>query len=94
MTPTSRASPADRQDPKVNDRIDLPEFLQDWDYEWLNCEFIGDKLIEVHLRRNEDFAGGISHFIPVWDRDPIEPPEGYKYIEYPDIHGRKGAYVK
>ena len=79
---------------KVDDKIDLPEFLNDWDYPWINCEFIGGKLIEVHLRRNEDFDGGISHFIPVWDRETIDPPEGYKYIEYPDIHGRKGAYVK
>lgn len=79
---------------RVSDKIDLPEILQDLDYEWINCEFIGDKLIEVHLRKNEDFNGGISHFIPVWDEDPMTPPEGYRYIEYPDIHGRKGAYVK
>jgi len=79
---------------RVSDKIPLPEILQDLDYEWINCEFIGDKLIEVHLRKNEDFNGGISHFIPVWVENPIAPPEGYRYIEYPDIHGRKGAYVK
>ena len=63
-------------------------------HEWINCEFIGDKLIEVHLRRNEDFDGSIDHFIPVWEGQDIIPPEGYTYRNYPDIHGRIGAFIK
>lgn len=61
---------------------------------WTNCEFIGDKLIEVHLRRNEDFDGNIDHFIPVWKGESIDPPAGYTYRDYPDLHGRIGAFIK
>ena len=36
-------------------------------YEWLNIEVIGDKIIEVHLRFNDDFANHTSDtIIPVW----------------------------
>jgi hypothetical protein len=61
---------------------------------WINCEFIGTRLIEVHLRRNEDFDGNINHFIPVWKGETTIPPAGYTYRDYPDIHGRIGAFVK
>lgn len=80
---------------KVDTYIKLPDILQAFkSYEWLNCEFVGGKLIEVHFRHNQDFEGGIEHFIPVWEGEEIETPEGYKYIKYPDVHGRVGAYVK
>lgn len=36
-------------------------------YEWLNIEVIGDKIIEVHLRYNDDFSNHTSdEIIPVW----------------------------
>lgn len=81
---------------KVADRLSLPKFLKSFaeKYEWINCEFIGKRLIEVHFRRNEDFDGNITHFIPVWDGESTVPPEGYTYREYPDVHGRIGAFVK
>jgi len=81
---------------KVDDVMPLPNILNELAtrYEWINCEFIGDKLIEVHLRHNEDFAGNISHFIPVWENENTNPPDGYIYREYSDIHGRIGAFVK
>lgn len=63
-------------------------------YEWINCEFIGNKLIEVHFRHNEDFANSIHEFIPVWAGESTTPPPGYTYREYPDVHGRIGAFVK
>ena len=63
-------------------------------YEWMNCEFIGGNLIEVHFRRNEDFDGSIDHFIPVWEGEDTTPPSGYRYRDYPDVHGRIGAFVK
>jgi hypothetical protein len=74
----------------------LPDILKKFanKYEWINCEYIGGKLIEVHFRHNEDFEGGITHFIPVWEGETIDPPDDYRYREYPDIHGRIGAYVK
>ena len=81
---------------RVEDKVPLPDILTDMaqKYEWINCEFIGDKLIEVHLRHNEDFEGGIEHFIPVWKGQNTNPPNGYTYIDYPDVHGRIGAFVK
>lgn len=80
---------------RVDDALPFPDILKDFtDEEYINCEFIGDKLIEVHFRRNEDFDKAVDEFIPVWQGDDITPPEGYKYIDYPDLHGRIGAFVK
>lgn|GEM_PF-2500480 len=76
-------------------RFKFPTFLNSLieRHPWINCEFIGDKLIEVHFRRNEDFDGNTNHFIPVWEGQDTTPPPGYKYREYPDVHGRIGAFV-
>jgi len=80
---------------RVNDILPFPDILKDFtDEEYINCEFIGDKLIEVHFRRNEDFDKAVDEFIPVWKGESIDPPVGYKYISYPDVHGRIGAFVK
>ena len=80
---------------RVDDILPFPDILKDFtDEEYINCEFIGDKLIEVHFRRNEDFDKAVDEFIPVWKGDSTTPPEGYKYIDYPDLHGRIGAFVK
>jgi len=81
---------------KVDDQIALPAIVADYagKYQWINCEFIGGNLIEVHFRPNLDFEGNITHFIPVWKNESITPPKGYTYRDYPDIHGRIGAFVK
>lgn len=81
---------------RVSDRIKFPSILKQFQdvYEYINCEFIGGKLIEVHFRHNQDFDGNITHFIPVWDGESTVPPDGYIYKEYPDVHGRIGAFVK
>lgn len=57
---------------KVNDTYKLPDLLKPLTekYEWLNIEVIGDKIIEVHLRYNDDFVGHTSStIIPVWKDD-------------------------
>ena len=43
---------------KIDMFFDLPEILQDVAdrYPWLNVEVIGDRVIEVHFRYNDDFA--------------------------------------
>jgi hypothetical protein len=81
---------------RTKDYVNRPSLLMPLlqKYEWVNCEFIGDKLIEVHLRRNVDFDNNIDEFIPVWEGESTTPPSGYEYIDYPDIHGRIGAFVK
>jgi hypothetical protein len=80
---------------RTADVIPFPKILHgiSYPYKWINCEFIGGKLIEVHLRHNEDFEGNVNHFIPVWAGEDTTPPDGYTYREYPDLHGRIGAFV-
>lgn len=54
---------------KVQDRFVLPEFLQEIANanEWFNVEVIGNKIIEVHFRFNDDFANHSSDvIIPIW----------------------------
>lgn len=61
--------------------FELPAELGDipFKYPWINLEFIGDKLIEVHFRGNPDFSliEDQKELIPVWKGDIISPPIGY-----------------
>tara|TARA_E500000305_G_C3916292_1_gene185852 strand:- start:110 stop:700 length:591 start_codon:yes stop_codon:yes gene_type:complete len=61
---------------------------------WLNIEFIEDEVIEVHYRNNPDFEFNNKEFLPVWEGESTNPPEGYTYIEHPDIHGRIGGFIR
>lgn len=81
---------------RTNDEVPLPKLLNTFadKYKYMNCEFIDGKLIEVHFRYNEDFEEDITEFIPVWIGEEINPPPGFRYIKYPDVHGRVGAYVR
>ena len=80
---------------KTDDFVHFPEVLDEFiSKPWINCEFIGSKLIEVHFRHNMDFEGDIQEFIPVWEGQDTTPPQGYTYKEYPEVHGRIGAFVK
>lgn len=79
----------------TDDQIPLPFSLRTFaHHEWLNVEYIGGKAIEIHFRNNVDFEDNIKEFIPVWENQDTTPPEGYTYREYPDMHGRIGAFVK
>ena len=54
---------------KTNDIFPIPDILKEISqkYQWLNIEAIGGKIIELHLRYNDDFAGHNSNtIIPVW----------------------------
>lgn len=77
---------------KVDRKVEFPEILKDLkgNYDWINCEFIGDKLIEVHFRRNPDFRHGNSIAIPVWDE---EKQENMKFIG-DNEYFRKGFYIE
>ena len=80
---------------KVDIEIPYPKILTTkglYRYGWINCEFIGDKLIEVQFRRNPDFRYGNNVAIPVWEGEEINPPEGFEYIEERD-HTRLGFYI-
>jgi hypothetical protein len=81
---------------RTKDYVNRPSIIMPFlkKYEWVNCEYIGDKLIEIHFRNNPDFTENRQEFIPVWEGEETTPPEGYEYIDYPDVHGRIGAFIK
>jgi len=62
-------------------------------HRFINCEFIGGKLIEVHLRHNPDFAYGNTEMIPVWPGQSTEPPAGFRFIADTDEEDRVGIFV-
>jgi hypothetical protein len=60
---------------KVNEKYTLPPFLENIakKYEWLNIETIGGRIIEVHLRYNDDFRNHDGNeIIPIW-KDEFYP---------------------
>jgi hypothetical protein len=61
-------------------------------YEHVNCEFIGGRLIEMHLRSNTDM-GDYNEIIPVWKNESITPPENYIYVEDKD-YNRLGFFKR
>jgi len=79
---------------KIDFTINFPEILKNLkgNYEWINCEFIGEKLIEVHFRQNPDFRHGNSIAIPVWNDQSVESIDNLEYINDSD-YLRKGFYI-
>lgn len=88
-----------------NFNFDLPQFVQsifDGDCKYINIEVIGEKIIEVHLRRTPD--PDYDEFIPVFEGVSINIPEHrikkYKFIkDEEDCDGRLhpkrlGFYVR
>lgn len=69
----------------------LSELVGEYDY--INCEFIGNNLIEVHFRQNPDFIYNNTEAIPVWKGEKIQKPEGYTWISSKD-YKRLGFYIK
>jgi hypothetical protein len=74
----------------------LPAMLHGLHYwqEWINVEYIGDCIIEVHLRFNDDFANhDADEIVPVWPGQDPEPPKGWSW--YPSAAGeRLGFWTK
>ena len=79
---------------KIDFEVDFPPILNNLkgDYEWINCEFIGNRLIEVHFRRNPDFRYGNTVAIPVWKDQKAENIENLFFVEDED-YLRKGFYI-
>jgi len=80
---------------KVDYKMPFPDILNKLkgEYEWINCEFIGSRLIEVHFRQNPDFKYGNSVAIPVWnDSRPIDSKD-YQFIDDQDYF-RRGFWIK
>ena len=79
---------------RIDKDIRFPEVLNNLkgNYEWINCEFIGDCLIEVHFRQNPDFRYGNSVAIPVWRGENIKKHQNLTFIRDED-YLREGFYV-
>ena len=80
---------------KINKNINFPEILNRLrgNYEYINCEFIGNRLIEVHFRQNPDFRFQNSVAIPNWTTKELDFSENYTYISDPD-YLRSGFWIK
>lgn len=63
---------------RVQDTYTLPPMLQTIadKYEWMNIEVIDTKIIEVHLRYNDDFDHKYNEIIPIWRENYIDSPCG------------------
>jgi hypothetical protein len=79
---------------KVDINIEFPPILNNLkgDYEWINCEFIGNNLIEVHFRQNSDFRFGNSVAIPVWKDQKIKKMTDFEFVSDED-YLRQGFYI-
>lgn len=77
---------------KIDRNVEFPSILENLhgSYDWINCEFIGNHLIEAHFRRNPNFRYGNSVAIPVWDEN-ID--ENQTYIQ-DSGYLRKGFYIQ
>jgi hypothetical protein len=67
---------------RVNQDVPLPEILHGLEdhAEWLNVEYIGDRVIEVHLRYNDDFCNhDADEIVPVWSESDCTPPPGWSW---------------
>lgn len=80
---------------KIDQKIEFPSVLLKLkgNYEWINCEFIDNKLIEVHFRQNPDFRYNNTIAIPVWNDEKPEDVKDYTFIEDKDYY-RSGFYIK
>lgn len=64
---------------RTDDVFELPDLLTTiaTKYQWLNIEVIDNKIVEVHLRYNDDFFGHTADEItPIWKEDFYDSPCG------------------
>jgi len=81
---------------KIDRRYPLPYILQGLHHRarWINVEYIGNHIIEVHLRHNDDFANHDAGVIyPVWRDAPRAQPPGTEWYESP-CADRLGFWVE
>ena len=81
---------------RIEEKYKFPQVLGElWRLTpWINIEYVGGKIIEVHLRWNDDFANHTGDVIyPVWKDDPLPQPQGTTW--YPSPGGdRSGFWIK
>ena len=70
----------------IDEQYKFPAVLGDlWKHTpWINVEYIGDQIIEVHLRWNDDFSNHAGQVIyPVWQDNTIPQPPGTTWYNSP-----------
>jgi hypothetical protein len=79
---------------KIDRDVNFPSILNSLkgDYEWINCEFINNNLIEVHFRQNPDFRFGNSVAFPLWKGENQIKTDDLEFITDED-YLRKGFYI-
>lgn len=81
---------------KIEKKVNFPSILEKLkgNYEYINCEFIENHLIEVHFRQNQDFRYKNTIAIPIWDENCNKNSKNgkYKYIKDEDFL-RKGFLI-
>jgi hypothetical protein len=81
---------------KIPTKHKLPVWLENLGslMEWINVEYIGNKVIEVHLRYNDDFSNHTSsEIVPIWIGQETTPPPGWSWYESP-AQDRLGFWTK
>lgn len=85
---------------------ELPEWINTFhDVPVFNIEFIGDRIIEIHLRSGNDFPEGATEIIPVWGDAELSTYDyfekhGYTYkFDFDDADGhlpvtREGIFYR
>ena len=71
---------------KIADLYQFPPVLGDlWKLTpWINVEYVAGKIIEVHLRWNDDFSNHNGNVIyPVWQDNPIAQPPNTTWYASP-----------
>jgi hypothetical protein len=69
---------------RIDEKYSFPKVLDElWHLTpWVNVEYVDGKIIEVHLRWNDDFANHNSDVIyPVWRDNPLPQPPNTKWYE-------------
>ena len=62
-------------------------------YKWINVEYVGGKIIEIHTRYNDDFSNhGGNIVIPVWKDEPMDKPKDATWYESASVD-RLGFWV-
>lgn len=80
---------------KIDRKVEFPSILRNLKkkYEWINCEMVGNHIIEVHFRQNPDFQYQNSVAIPVWKENILKIYKNMRFVESKDYE-RLGFWVR
>lgn len=80
---------------RVEVAVPFPKILRDLHstYKWINVEYVGGNIIEIHARYNDDFSNHSGNtIIPVWKDNQMPQPPGSTWYESPSAD-RLGFWI-